>query len=409
MSVTSVGGRVGNSILNAIGNTPLLKLSNIKKHLGIPSHSTIYAKLENLNPGGSKKDRVAKQLVLDALENGDLVPDQPLVELTSGNTGTGLAIVAQSLGLDFTAVMSKGNSIERSQMMTALGAKVVLVDQHDSSLQTPQQGVSGLDLQLVEEETCRLVEMSGAFRANQFTLPGAFRAHYDHTGPECWNQIAHLQQQEQEQEHQSSSLPRHPHPQQQPPSPPLLDAFVDFVGTGGTFVGISKYLKEQSNSNIQCHVVEPHSCRILDPSAASSSLNIATKGNHKIQGGGYSKRLDELSLFHHAEIVQGGCSPHTTNTNTKNNTHHQNPQPQQHHHHHYLIDGYISVSDEEAIQTSRLLATTEGIFGGFSSGANVAAAAQLLKHHPDTIRHVLVIICDSGLKYLSTDLYSTTT
>ena len=141
----------------------------------------ILAKLDYLNPGFSKKDRIAKQMIEDAEQSGALQPGQTVVELTSGNTGTGLAIVCGVKGYPFVAVMSRGNSMERARMMTALGAEVVLVDQAPDS--TPGQ-VSGEDLAQVEAEAQRIVTERGAYRANQFELEGNRRAHYLHTAPE---------------------------------------------------------------------------------------------------------------------------------------------------------------------------------------------------------------------------------
>jgi cysteine synthase A len=329
---------------NAIGRTPMVRLSNINKHLGLPSNASIYAKLEYLNVGGSKKDRIAKQMIDDAIEEGTLQEGQRIVELTSGNTGTGLAIVAACRGHPFTAVMSKGNSVERARMMRALGATVVLVDQHEDSVVGQ---VSGDDLKRVEEETRRIVAQENAFRADQFSLSGSFRAHYLNTGPECWEQ-----------------------------SEQSIDSFVDFVGTGGTFVGISKYLKEQ-NADIKCFLLEHASSRILNPqTAVSGGTTDNNNGKHKIQGGGYSKTFSELPLFD--KRISGVDKED-------------------------LIDGYLTVTDEEAIDTARLLARTEGIFGGFSAGANVAAAAKIIRSGQG--EHVLALVCDSGLKYLSTDLY----
>jgi cysteine synthase A len=282
-------------------------------------------------------------MIDDAIEEGTLREGQRIVELTSGNTGTGLAIVAACRGHPFTAVMSKGNSVERARMMQALGATVVLVDQHEDSVVGQ---VSGDDLKRVEEETRRIVTQENAFRADQFCLPGSFRAHYLHTGPECWEQ-----------------------------SEQSIDSFVDFVGTGGTFVGISKYLKEQ-NADIKCFLLEHASSRILNPQKEHSALPDNYHGKHKIQGGGYSKTFSELPLFD--KSISGVDKED-------------------------LIDGYLTVTDEEAIDTARLLARTEGIFGGFSAGANVAAAAKII--HSGQGNHVLALVCDSGLKYLSTDLY----
>jgi len=239
--------RILASAIEAIGETPLVELSRLT--CGVDGR--ILAKLEYLNPGFSKKDRIARQMIEDAEAQGALVPGQTVVELTSGNTGTGLAIVCGIQGYPFVAVMSKGNSMERARMMSALGAEVVLVDQLPGS--EPGQ-VSGGDLELVERETQRIVEERNAFRAN-----------------------------------------------------------------------------------------------------------------HRIQGGGYS--IPDLPLLRHEHI-----------------------------------DGYVTVTDKEAIQTARRLAKEEGIFAGFSAGANVAAALKLLDGDCRG-KTTVVLLNDSGLKYLSTDLW----
>ncbi|HWT83459.1 MAG TPA: pyridoxal-phosphate dependent enzyme, partial [Candidatus Methylomirabilis sp.] len=163
--------RVLGSAIEAIGETPLVKLSRITRNLD----GVILAKLDHLNPGFSKKDRIARQIIEDAEAQGSLRPGQTVVELTSGNTGTGLAIVCGIKGYPFVAVMSKGNSAERARMMSALGAEVILVDQMPDS--KPGQ-VSGEDLKRVEEQAQRIVAERAAFRADQFRLAGNFRAHY---------------------------------------------------------------------------------------------------------------------------------------------------------------------------------------------------------------------------------------
>src|SRR5512134_2105618 len=189
------------SVLAAIGNTPLVELSRITRGV----EGRILAKLEYLNPGFSKKDRIARQMIEEAEASGELRPGQTVVELTSGNTGTGLAIVCGVKGYRFVAVMSRGNSLERARMMRALGAEVVLVEQAPGSV--PGQ-VSGADLALVENETQGIVEARGAFRADQFRLAGNMRAHYLQTGPEILRQTGGR-----------------------------FEAFCDFVGTGGSFAG----------------------------------------------------------------------------------------------------------------------------------------------------------------------------
>jgi cysteine synthase A len=288
----------------------------------------ILAKLEYLNPGYSKKDRIARQVIEDAENSGQLAPGQTVVELTSGNTGTGLAIVCGVKGYPFVAVMSRGNSPERARMMSALGAEVVLVDQLPGS---KPGNVSGGDLELVDRETGRIVRERNAFRADQFNHEGNFRAHYLHTGPEILQQASGC-----------------------------IHGFCDFVGTGGTFGGCAAAFKEY-DASIQCFVVEPASCAALAGRAVENA-------NHRIQGGGYSMA--------HLRFVK----PEYT-------------------------DGYVQVTDGEAIEVARRLAAEEGIFAGFSSGANVAAALQLLKG-PLSGKTIATVLSDSGLKYLSTDLWS---
>ncbi len=162
------------SVLGAIGDTPVVGLARLTR--GIPGR--LLVKLDYLQPGFSKKDRVARRMIEDAEASGELRPGQPVVELTSGNAGTGFSIVCAVKGYQFIAVMSRGNSEERARMMRALGAKVVLVDQLPGS--TPGQ-VSGGDLDLVEAETQRIVRERGAFRPDQFRLQSNYRAHRDTT------------------------------------------------------------------------------------------------------------------------------------------------------------------------------------------------------------------------------------
>jgi cysteine synthase A len=300
------------SVLETIGGTPVVELRRFH-----PGAGRILAKLDYLSPGGSKKDRIALRMIEDAVERGDLRPGQTVVELTSGNTGTGLAIVCAVLGYPFVAVMSRGNSAERATMMRAFGAEVVLVDQRPGS----EHGhVSGDDLALVEEAAQEVAAERDAFRADQFHLEGNARAHEDGTGLELWEQ-----------------------------SGGTIDAFCEFVGTGGTLAGVARALKTRSPT-VACYAVEP------------------SGPEHRIQGGGYS--MASLPLLDPA-----------------------------------LVDGTITVTDDEAIHATRRLARMEGIFAGFSAGANVVAAERLLdgRHQGQT---VAVVLADSGMKYLSTDLWA---
>ncbi|MGG4454225.1 PLP-dependent cysteine synthase family protein [Brevibacillus porteri] len=314
--------KILSGVHQAIGNTPMVHLSRLTENFD----GNIFAKLEYLNPGFSKKDRIALQIIEEAEKVGILKPNDTVVELTSGNTGTGLAIVCGVKGYKFVAVMSKGNSMERARMMKALGAEVVLVDQAPGS---PIGQVSGEDLAKVEEVAQQITKERNAFRADQFHHIGNIHAHEFHTGEEIWKQ-----------------------------TDGKVDVFLDFAGSGGTFTGCAKTLKKY-NPNIRCYLVEPYTAPFYSGKAA-------TNLNHKIQGGGYSMDLPLLD---------------------KN-----------------LVTDYIHVTDEEATQVARELARKEGIFAGFSSGANVAAALQLLKGK-EKGANIVLTINDSGLKYVSTDLY----
>jgi cysteine synthase A len=313
------------SALDLIGNTPLVDLKQIVSNSGLDGR--ILAKVEYTNPGLSKKDRIALQMIEDAERSGSLKPGQTVIELTSGNTGTGLAIVCAMKGYPFVAVMSKGNTEERARMMRAYGAEVVLVDQAPGA---PPNQVSGESLALVEKETQRMKEELNAFRADQFVLEGNWRAHYLNTGREIVEQTSGK-----------------------------LHAFCDFVGSGGSFAGVSMALREQ-NPVVKCFIIEPESAAVL---AGRKIIN----PDHKIQGGGYS--MPDL------KYLQG-----------------------------VKADGFIQVTNEEAIEYTRRLSKEEALFAGFSSGANLAGAIQLLKGEMSG-KTIVILLSDSGLKYLSTDLW----
>lgn len=305
----------------AIGGTPLVELHRLAAEVKFKGR--ILAKLEYLNPGYSKKDRIALFIIEEAEKNGRLVKGQPVVEATSGNTGIGLAIVCLLKGHPFAAVMSKGNSSERVKILKALGAEVVLIDQADGG--KPGQ-VSGDDLARVDEAGRKLARERGAFFADQFHNAANTRAQ-EETAREIWEQCGGE-----------------------------LDAFLDFAGTGGTFAGCAKVFKEK-NAGIRCYVVEPSAAAHLSEGAAG--------GRHKIQGGGYCMDLPLIN-----------CG----------------------------IDGFVKVTDEEAKAAARILARTEGILAGFSSGANLAAAIKLL-NGAEKGNTVAFTVNDTALKYFSTDLF----
>jgi len=313
------------SIIDVIGATPMLELNRIVQLAGIPGR--LLVKLEYLNPGHSKKDRIALSMIRHAKFRGLLADGQTVVELTSGNTGTGLAIVCRALGHPFVAVMSRGNTMERARMMQALGAEVVLVNQASGS--RPNE-VSGDDLALVENAACRLVKQRNAFRANQFEMQANAQAHEETTGVEIWEQ-----------------------------SQGKVDVFVDFAGTAGTFTGVARVLR-RNNPLIRCYLVEP-------ATAATLSGRPLENAGHKIQGGGYARA--GLPLLDRR-----------------------------------LVTGFLRVSDDQAIAAARMLAAEEGVFAGFSTGAHLAAALSLLRG-PEPGATIAFLACDSGLKYLSTDLF----
>ena len=313
------------SVVEAIGETPLVDLTRLVDRLDIDGR--ILAKLDNLLPGYSKKDRAARAIIEAAKADGRLRPGQTVVELTSGNMGTGLAIVCAVHGHPFIAVMSVGNSVERAWMMRALGATVVLAPQAPGG--TPGQ-VTAADLALVDGEVRRTVAETAAFRADQFEDGGNPLAHETGTGPELWAQ-----------------------------SGGKITAFCDFAGSGGTLGGVARFLTPKG---VACYAVEPEGAEALSGRATD-------RPDHPVQGGGYNMA--------HLTHLEG--TP---------------------------LAGYLSVTGDAARENARLLARVEGIFGGYSAGANLAAAVQLLtgSHKGGTVAFV---VCDSGLKYLSTDLWET--
>lgn len=313
------------SILETIGQTPLVQLNRLTEGL----KGNIFAKLEYVSPGLSKKDRVALQMIEDAEKKGLLKKGQPVVELTSGNMGTGLAIVCQQKGYPFIAVMSKGNSIERAKMMKAFGAEVILVDQLATSVAGQ---VSGGDLALVEEKAQALTKELGAFRADQFYNESTMLAGEQGIGPEIIEQLGQIP----------------------------IDIFVDFMGTGGSFIGVSRAIKKVYPKAL-CFGIEPENAPYYSSDKKGS-------GKHKIQGGGYNYDLHFINQY-------GG-----------------------------LINGFLRVTDEQAIEGARMLAQKECIFAGFSSGANIAVALDLLSNHYMG-KNIVILLPDSGTKYLSTDLW----
>ena len=242
--------KVKNSFLDLVGNTPIVRVNNLIKKDELKAD--VLAKLEYFNPAGSVKDRIAKEMILDALEKGLINENTTLIEPTSGNTGIGLSAVATSLNLKIIITMPETMSVERRNLMKAYGAELVL---------TPgSEGMKGAIAKAKELAS----QIENSFIPGQFENPANPQAHYKTTGPEIYSQTEGK-----------------------------VDIFVAGVGTGGTISGIGKYLKEQ-NPNVKVVAVEP---------ASSPVLSTGKGGAHKIQGIGAGFVPDTLNTKIYDEII----------------------------------------------------------------------------------------------------------
>lgn len=241
---------IKNGFVDLVGNTPLVRLNNLIKKNELKAD--ILAKLEYFNPAGSVKDRIAKEMILDAIDKGLIKEGTTLIEPTSGNTGIGLSAVATSLGLKIIITMPETMSVERRNLMKAYGAELVL---------TPgSEGMTGA----IAKAKALAEEIPNSFIPGQFENPANPEAHYKTTGPEIFQQ-----------------------------TDGKVDIFVAGVGTGGTISGIGKYLKEQ-NSDIKIVAVEPASSPVLSQGKA---------GAHKIQGIGAGFVPETLNTNIYDEII----------------------------------------------------------------------------------------------------------
>ncbi|HEY1060509.1 MAG TPA: cysteine synthase family protein [Daejeonella sp.] len=302
------------STLNLIHNTPLIFLDKISAALS----GKVYAKAEHLQPGGSVKDRAAYQIILDAYQNGSLKKGQTVVEMTSGNMGAGLALVCRHFGNPFVAVMSEGNSPQRRKILSAFGAELILTKQVDGS---PGM-VTGADIALAVDVAKDMAQNKNAFYADQFYNPSCIKAHFNHTGPEILRDL------------------------------PETDVFIASVGSGGTFIGTSKYLKSV-NPGVKCIAVEPEKSAILKTGKVDNP-------KHIIQGTAY-----------------GLIPPHWDEA---------------------LADDFITVSDEEVMDMKKRLSSEQGLYVGYSAAANVIASQKYLKAQAKPL-NIVTVLCDSGYKY----------
>lgn len=304
--------KILNSIVEATGQTPLVKLNRLDE--GLPGNVAV--KLEFYNPAGSVKDRIGRAIIDAAEKSGALKPGGTIVEGTSGNTGIALAMVGAARGYRVILTMPETMSAERRVLLRAYGAQIVL---------TPgTEGMRGA----VEKAKEIVATTENAILASQFSNEANPAIHYKTTGPEIWEA-----------------------------TDGKVDIFVAGIGTGGTISGSGKYLKEQ-NPNIKVVAVEPKDSPLLSEGRV---------GPHKIQGLG-------------ANFV-----PETLDRG--------------------VYDSVTPVSAEDAMRTSRLLATQEGILGGISSGAAVWAALEEAKKSENKDKLIVAIVPDFGERYISTALY----
>ncbi len=307
--------KIAKQLTDLIGNTPLLEFSNFNKKHGLHAH--VIGKLEYFNPASSVKDRIALAMVEDAEAKGLLKPGNELIEPTSGNTGIGLAFVSAAKGYKLTLTMPETMSIERRNLLKALGANIVL---------TP--GPAGMKGAIAKAEELR-DQNPKAIILQQFENPANPAIHKKTTGEEIWRD-----------------------------TDGKVDIFVAGVGTGGTITGAGEALKEHK-SGIRVVAVEPTDSPVLSGGKPAP---------HKIQG------------------IGAGFIPKAYDAS--------------------VVDQIIQVSNNDAIRTSRELAQEEGLLVGISSGAAVYAAMQLAKLPENKDKNIVVILPDTGERYLSTVLYA---
>ena len=307
--------KIAAKLTDLIGNTPLLELNQLGKLEGANAH--IIAKIESFNPLGSVKDRIALSMVEEAEKSGVLKEGSIIIEPTSGNTGIGLAFVATIKNYRLILTMPETMSLERRNLLKALGAELVL---------TP--GAEGMKGAIAKAKDLKS-QLSNAVILQQFENHANPAIHYSTTGEEIWRD-----------------------------TDGKVDILVSGIGTGGTASGAGKRLKEL-NSAIKVVAVEP---------TDSAILSGGSPGPHKIQG------------------IGAGFIPDTYDKS--------------------VIDQVFTVTNDDAILTSRKLASQEGLLAGISSGAAVYAAIQLSKQPENAGKNIVVILPDTGERYLSTVLYS---
>ena len=307
--------KIAKNLTELIGRTPLMELVEYSRKYGLKQN--IIAKLEAFNPAGSVKDRVALAMIEDAEARGALKPGATIIEPTSGNTGVGLAMVATIKGYHLMLTMPETMSIERRNLLKALGAEIVLTD-----------GLAGMAGSIAKAQELR-ASIPGSVILQQFENPSNTQIHTLTTGGEIWTD-----------------------------TDGKVDVFVAGVGTGGTICGVARALKKH-NPNVYIVAVEPESSPVLEG---------GVEGPHRIQGIG----ANFIPAIYDASVV----------------------------------DEVFPVPDDEAIRGGRELASTEGLLAGISSGAAVYAARLLAQRPEFADKKIVVLLPDTGERYLSTELFA---
>lgn len=306
---------IKSSILEVIGNTPLVDITSFTNTFG--AKSRIVAKIESCNPSGSIKDRASYYMLKIALDHNLINSETKIIEPTSGNTGIGLAMACASLGLKLILTLPETMSMERRAILKAYGASLVLTD-----------GALGMKGAIDKANELKALDQN-SFVPSQFDNLSNVKAHIETTGPEIFND-----------------------------TDGLVDIVVAGVGTGGTITGIGKYLKSKKDT-VKMIAVEPETSAVLSGQKA---------GPHKIQG------------------IGAGFIPYILDTS--------------------IIDEIVRIGNDEAMDMGSMLAKKAGIFAGISSGAALLAAIKIGKREENKDKLIVVILPDSGDRYLSTPMFA---
>lgn len=351
-------GKIYESSLELVGGTPLLRLSRYAGRAGIVDVE-ILAKLEYLNPAGSVKDRTALAMIEDAERKGILKPGATIIEPTSGNTGIGLAAAAAVKGYQTILTLPDTMSMERRSLLGAYGARLVLTE-----------GAAGMNGAIARAEELQK-EIPGSVILGQFENAANSQVHREFTGPEIWEQ-----------------------------TDGKVDIFVAGVGTGGTVTGVGEYLKSR-NPAVRVVAVEPAASPVLSMKAFGRQQGIGAKedpgtygaagASEDLRRNGAAGTLEDggkhgVSSVNLIQGIGAGFVPEVLNTE--------------------VYDEVVTVENEDAFAEGRALARSEGILAGISSGAALKAAGILAARPENRGKMIVVLLPDSGDRYLSTPMFA---